>query len=65
MRQADSDNAQIKFRQALLRLRNAAVTEIDWQNFMTPTIETARVNRENLTLFDEAIQLFSTVKEVA
>ena len=65
MRQAGSDDAQIRFRQALLRLRNAAVTENDWQLFMTRTIESARVNREGLTLFDEAIRLFSTVEEVA
>ena len=51
MRQAGSDDTQIRFRQTLLRLRNAAVTENDWQLFMTRTIESARVNRENLTLF--------------
>ena len=65
MRQAGSDDAQIRFRQAFLRLRNAAVTENDWQLFMTRTIESAGVNRENLTLFDEAIRLFLTVEEVA
>ena len=65
MRQVGSDNAQIRFKQALLRLRNAAVTKNDWQLFMTRTIESTRVNKENLTLFDEAIRLFSTVEEVA
>ena len=33
MRQAGSEDAQVRFRKALLRLRNAAVAENGWQTF--------------------------------
>ena len=35
MHQAGSDPAQVRFREALLWLRNAEVTEDDWHLFMT------------------------------
>ena len=63
--QAGSDPAQVRFREALLRLRNAEVTEDDWHLFMARTAGAAQRNGEDLTRFIEAIRLFPTVEKVA
>ena len=65
MCQACSDPAQVRFREALLRLRNAEVTEDYWYLFMTRTAGAAQRNGEDLTRFVEAIRLFPTVERVA
>ena len=48
MHQAGSDPAQVRCREALLRLRNAEVTEDDWHLFMT----------RRLSRFVEALDCF-------
>ena len=66
MRQAGSDPAQVRFKEALLRVRKAEVTEDDdWHLFMTRTARAAQRNGEDLTRFVEAIRLFPTVERVA
>ena len=60
MRQAGSDPDQVRFRDILLRLRNAQVTREDWEELMkhTPTIV------QDLTPFTSALHLYPTVEAV-
>ena len=60
MRQAGSDPDQVKFRDILLRLRDAQATTADWNELMkqTPT------NVQDLTPFTNALHLYPTVEAV-
>ena len=60
MRQAGNGPDQVRFRNILLRLRNAEVTTQDWEELMkqTPT------NVSNLTAFTTALHLYPTVEAV-
>ena len=60
MRQAGNDPGQVRFRDILLRLRNADVTQEDWEELMkqTPT------NVADLTPFADALHLYPTVEAV-
>ena len=60
MRQAGSDPDQMRFRDILLRLRNAQVTKEDWEELLkhTPTIV------QDLTPFTSALHLYPTVEAV-
>ena len=60
MCQAGSDPDQVRFRDILLRLRNAQVTKEDWEELMkhTPTIV------QDLTPFTSALHLYPTVEAV-
>ena len=60
MRQAGNDPDQVRFRNILLRLRNAEVTTQDWEELMkqTPT------NVSDLTAFTTALHLYPTVEAV-
>jgi len=60
MRQAGDDPQQMQFRDILLHLRNAQVTNQDWEKLMkqTPT------NVQDLTPFANALHLYPTVEAV-
>ncbi len=60
MRQAGNDPHQVLFKDILLRLRNAQITNQDWQELMkqTPT------NVQDLTPFVNALHLYPTVEAV-
>lgn len=60
MRQAGQDSSQVLFREILLRLRNAQVTENDWHHLMkrTPT------KVPNLASFNSALHLHPTTEAV-
>ena len=60
MRQAGHDPEQVKFRNILLRLRDAKVTVADWKHLMqqTPT------KVQDPSVFSEALQLHPTVEAV-
>lgn len=60
MRQAGNDPSQVCFRDILLCLRNAGVTQEDWEELMkqTPT------NVTDLTPFADALHLYPTVEAV-
>lgn len=60
MRQAGDDPQQLQFRHILLHLRNAQVTNQDWEILMkqTPT------NVQDLTPFANALHLYPTVEGV-
>ncbi len=60
MRQAGNDPGQVRFRDILLRLRNAEVTDQDWEELMkqTPT------NVQDLKPFANALHLYPTVEAV-
>lgn len=60
MCQSGTDPAQVRFRDILLRLRNAEVTTTDWKELMqqTPT------KVQDLTLFANALHLYPTVEAV-
>ena len=60
MRQAGQDPEQVKFRDILLRLRDAKVTVADWNHLMTRT--PTRV--QHTSLFSSALQLIPTVEAV-
>ena len=57
MRQAGTDPAQVRFREALLRLRNAEVTD-DWHLIMTRTAGAAQRNGEDLTSLLKPLDCF-------
>lgn len=60
MRQAGQDPQQVKFRNILLRLRDAKVTVADWQLLMTQT--TSQI--QDLSSFTNALHLCPTVEAV-
>ena len=60
MRQSGQDPSQVLFRQILLRVRDALLTEDDWENLMKQT--PARV--PDLTPFTTALHLRPTVESV-
>ncbi len=60
MRQAGQDPDQVRFRDILLRLRNAEVTIEDWNCLMTQTPTTV----SDLTPFANALRLHPTVEAV-
>ena len=60
MRQAGSDPDQVHFRDILLRLRNAQVTEEDWEELMKHTSNIV----QDLTPFTSALHLYPTVEAV-
>ena len=60
MRQTGSDPDQVKFRDILLRLRDAKVTTEDWNKLMTQT----PTNVQDLTPFATALRLYPTVDAV-
>ena len=60
MRQAGQDPEQVKFRDILLRLRDAKVTVADWNHLMTRT--PTRV--QDVSLFATALHLIPTVEAV-
>ena len=60
MRQAGQDPEQVKFRDILLRLRDAKVTLSDWNHLMTQT--PTRV--QDLSPFSTALQFIPTVEAV-
>ena len=61
MRQSGQDSEQVRFRDILLRLRNAETTEEDWEHLMeqTPT----RISDQSS--FVTALRLFPMVEDVA
>ena len=61
MRQAGQDAGQERFRNLLLRLRNAELTVEDWKYLMTQT--TGEVG--DTKPFDEALRLYPTIEAVA
>ena len=61
MRQAGQDAGQERFRNLLLRLRNAELTVEDWKYLMTRT--TGEVG--DTKPFDEALRLYPTIEAVA
>ena len=60
MRQAGQDPEQVKFRDILLRLRNAEVTVTDWNHLMTRT----RTQVQDVSPFSSALHLIPTVEAV-
>ena len=60
MRQAGQDPEQVKFRDILLRLRDAEVTVADWNHLMTRT--PTRV--PDLSPFSTSLHLIPTVEVV-
>ena len=60
MRQAGQDPEQVKFRDILLRLRDAEVTVADWNHLMTRTPTRVQV----VTPFSTALHLIPTVEAV-
>ena len=61
MRQTGQDLQQIRFRNILLRLRDAKVTLDDWEELMTRT----STNVPNLEAYHEALHLYPTIDAVA
>ncbi len=61
IRQTGADLQQVAFRDILLRLRNAKVTQDDWEHLMTRTSS----NISNLQEFKNAIHLYPTIEAVA
>ena len=60
MRQAGSDPEQVKFRDILLRLRDAEVTLANWNHLMTRT----PTKVQNVSPFSNALHLIPTVEAV-
>ena len=60
MRQAGQDPEQVRFRDILLRLRDAEVTVADWNHFMTRTPTTV----QDVSPFATALHLIPTVEAV-
>ena len=60
MRQAGQDPEQIRFRQILMHLRDAQVTNDDWNILMTQTPTQA----QDLSVFSSALHLYPTVEAV-
>ena len=61
MRQTGQDPQQIRFRDILLRLRDAKVTLDDWEELMTRTSTSV----PNLEAYHEALHLYPTIDAVA
>lgn len=61
MRQAGQDPEQVRFREILLRLRDAQVTIDDWQHLMTRSLACIT----NMEPYKDALHLFPTTDTVA
>ena len=61
MRQLGQNPEQVRFREILLRLRNAQVTVEDWQHLMTRSVTCISNNHD----FEDALYLYPTVDAVA
>ena len=61
MRQQGQDPEQVKFREILLRLRDARITQADWEHLM----ERRQEHVSSKDTFNRALHLLPTVNAVA
>ena len=61
IRQQGQDPEQVRFREILLHLRDAKVTQADWEHLMERKIE----HLANEDTFNQALHLLPTVNAVA